>query len=40
MKREINELLFKPIIVSIDDIDKFEKNMKKIKSVKVFGMIF
>ena len=25
IKREIKELFFKPIIVSVDDIDKFEK---------------
>ena len=25
IKREIEELFFKPIIVSIDDMDKFEK---------------
>ena len=34
-KREIEELFFKPIIVSIDDMDKFEgKKMKKIKPIK------
>ena len=34
-KREIEELFFKPIIVSIDDRDKFEeKKMKKIKPIK------
>ena len=25
IKREIEQLLFKPIIVTIDDMDKFEK---------------
>ena len=35
IKREIEELLFKPIIVSIDDMYKFEqKEMKKIKPIK------
>ena len=35
IKREIEELFFKPIIVSIDDMDKFEqKEMKKIKTIK------
>ena len=35
IKREIEELFFKPIIVSIDDMDKFEQNeMKKIRPVK------
>ena len=34
-KREIEELFFKPIIVSIYDRDKFEeKKMKKIKPIK------
>ena len=35
IKREIEELFFKPIIVSIDDMDRFEKKeMKKIGLVK------
>ena len=35
MKQEIEELLFKPIIVSKDEIDKFEqKEMKKIRPIK------
>ena len=35
IKREIEKLFFKPIIVSIDDIDKFEKKeMKKIRPIK------
>ena len=35
IKREIEELFFKPIIVSIYDRDKFEeKKMKKIKPIK------
>ena len=34
-KREIKELLFKPIVVSIDDMDKFdEKGTKKIRLIK------
>ena len=34
-KKEIEELFFKPIMVSIDDMDKFEqKEMKKIRSIK------
>ena len=36
IKREIKELFFKPIIVSIDDMDRFEKKkeIKKIKPIK------
>ena len=35
IKREIEELLFTPIIVSTDDMDKFEqKQMKKIRPTK------
>ena len=35
IKREIEELFFKLIIVSIDDMDKFEqKEMKKIRPIK------
>ena len=35
IKREIEELFFKPIAVSIDDMDSFEKNeMKKVRPVK------
>ena len=35
IKREIGEPFFKPIIVSIDDIDKFEqKERKKTSSIK------
>ena len=31
----MGKLLFKPVIVSIDDVDKFEqKEMKKIRSIK------
>ena len=34
-KREIEKLFFKPIIVSIDGIDKFkQKEMKKIRPIK------
>ena len=29
IKREIEELFFKPIIVSLDDMDKFEQREKK-----------
>ena len=35
IKREIEELFFEPIIVSIDDMDNFEqKKMKKIRPIK------
>ena len=35
VKREIHELFFKAIMVSIDDVDKFEqKEMKKIRPIK------
>ena len=35
IKREIDELFFKPTIVSIDDMDKSEqKEMKKIRPIK------
>ena len=35
IKREIEELFLKPIAVSIDDMDSFEKNeMKKVRPVK------
>ena len=36
IKREIEELFFKPIIVSIYNMDRFEKKkeMKKIRSIK------
>ena len=35
IKREIEELFFKPLIVSLDDMDKFEqKEMKKIRLIK------
>ena len=35
IKREIKKLFFKPIIVSIDDMDRFErKEMKKIRPIK------
>ena len=35
IKREIEELFFKPIIVSIDDMDKFDKKeMKKMRPIK------
>ena len=35
IKREIEELFFKPIVVSINDMDKFEeKEMKKIGPIK------
>ena len=35
IKRKVEELLFKLIIVSIDDMEKFEqKEMKKIRLIK------
>ena len=35
IKRDIEELYFKPIIVSVDDMDKLEqKEMKKIRPIK------
>ena len=35
IKKEIEKLFFKPIIVSIDDMDKFErKGMKKKRQIK------
>ena len=35
IKREIEELFFKLIIVSVDDMDRFEKKeMKKIRPIK------
>ena len=35
IKREAEELFYKPIIVSKDDIDKFEEQeMKKIRPIK------
>ena len=35
IKREIEELFFKFIIVSVDDMDRFEKKeMKKIRPIK------
>ena len=40
IKREIEELFLKPIIVSLDDMDKFEqKEMKKIRPIKTLGKI-
>ena len=40
IKRKREELFFKPIIVSIDNMDKFEqKEMKKIRSIKTLGMV-
>ena len=34
-KREIEELFYKPIVVSKDDLDKFEEQeMKKIRQIK------
>ena len=40
IKREIDKLFFKPIIVSTDEMDKFDKNeMKKIGQLKTFGVI-
>ena len=35
IKREIKELFYKPIIVSKDEMDKFEvQEMKKIRQIK------
>ena len=35
IKREIEEIFYKPIIVPLDDMDKFEqKEMKKIRPIK------
>ena len=35
VKREIEQLLFKQIVVSIDNMDKFDqKEMKKIRQIK------
>ena len=35
IKREVEELFFKPIVVSIGDMDRFLKNkMKKIRPIK------
>ena len=35
IKRKIEELFFKPIILSADDMDKFEqKEMKKVRPIK------
>ena len=40
IKKEIEKLSFKSILVSIDDMDKFEqKEMKKIRPIKALGMI-
>ena len=40
IKREIEEFFYRPIIVSKDDMDKFEEQeMKKIRPVKKDGMI-
>ena len=33
-KKEIEELFTKPIIVSIDDMDRFEEEMKQIRPSK------
>ena len=39
IKREVEELFFKPIIVSIDDMGKFEeKEMKKIRTIKTLPL--
>ena len=36
IKREMEEVFFKPIIVSIDDMDQFEeKEMKKTRPIKI-----
>ena len=33
-EREIEELFYKPTIVAIADMDKFEEEMKKIRPIK------
>ena len=39
IKIKKDELLFKPIILSTDDMDNFEqKEMKKIRQLKILGM--
>ena len=39
IKREIEELFFKPIILSIDDMGKFEeKELKKIRPIKTLAL--
>ena len=35
IKREIGELIFKPIIVSNDDVDRLEKKKKEIKRIRL-----
>ena len=36
IKREIEELFYKPIILSKDDLDKFEEQeMKKIRPIQI-----
>ena len=39
IKTEIEVLFFKPITVSINDMDRFEKKMKKIRPIKSTVMI-
>ena len=39
IKREIEELFFKQIIVSMDDMDKFEEKEMKKGQLKALGMI-
>ena len=40
IEREIDKIFFKSVIVSIDDMDKFEQEeIKKIRPIKNTGMI-
>ena len=40
IKREIDKIFFKSVIVSIDDMDKFEQEeIKKMRPIKNTGMI-
>ena len=40
IKRELEKLFFKPVIVFADEMDKFEqKEMKKIRQLKTLAMI-
>ena len=40
LKNMLNNLFFKAIIVSIDDMDRFgKKELKKTKPIKTLGMI-
>ena len=40
IKKEIEKLFFKTIVLSINDMDKFEeKEVKKIRQLKIFDMV-